>query len=111
MVLRQNRSRRDLRQPSARRDDRCMAGLPALRRLERLRRQRKEHLDKLLGRIIGEHITMRSVLTPGLWPVKMDPAQLEQVVVNLAVNARDAMPGGGRLTIQTANAVLDETYA
>jgi PAS domain S-box-containing protein len=68
-------------------------------------------LDKLLGRIIGEHITLQTVPAPGLWPVKMDPAQIEQVVVNLAVNARDAMPGGGRLTIETANTVLDEAYA
>jgi PAS domain S-box-containing protein len=67
-------------------------------------------LDKLLGRIIGEHITMQTALAPGLWPVRVDPAQIEQVVVNLSVNARDAMPGGGRLTIQTANVVLDEAY-
>lgn len=68
-------------------------------------------LDSMLGRVIGEHIDLRIRLVPDLWPVQADPAQLEQVIVNLAVNARDAMPEGGRLTIETANATLDEDYA
>ncbi|MDH3675232.1 MAG: PAS domain S-box protein, partial [Anaerolineae bacterium] len=67
-------------------------------------------LDKMLGRIIGEHIRIRTVLPPDLWLVKVDPTQIEQIIVNLAVNARDAMPGGGQLTIETANVALDEDY-
>lgn len=65
---------------------------------------------KLLKRIIGEDITLTTSLAPELWWVKADPTQLEQVIVNLAVNARDAMPEGGQLTLETANARLDDDY-
>ncbi|MBI1878196.1 MAG: PAS domain S-box protein, partial [Chloroflexi bacterium] len=67
-------------------------------------------MDKMLRRIIGEDINLKTVLTPDLWPVKVDTAQIEQVIVNLAVNARDAMPRGGQLTIETANMVIDDDY-
>jgi len=65
----------------------------------------------LLQRTLGEHIDVRVVETAGLWDVLADPAQVESAVLNLAINARDAMPSGGRLTIETANVVLDERYA
>jgi PAS domain S-box-containing protein len=65
----------------------------------------------MLPRMIAENITLETHLTPDLWPVKADPTQLEQIVVNLVVNARDAMPEGGRLAIHTANVELDQTYA
>jgi signal transduction histidine kinase/PAS domain-containing protein len=68
-------------------------------------------LKQLLGRTLGEHITLIVAPAGGLWPVKADAGQLEQVLVNLAVNARDAMPGGGKVTIDTANITVDEAYA
>ncbi len=67
-------------------------------------------LDKMLQRIIGEDIHLKTVLASDLWPVNVDPAQLEQVIANLVVNARDAMPAGGQLTIETANVVIDDDY-
>jgi signal transduction histidine kinase len=69
------------------------------------------NVDRMLQRLIGEDIQLLTVLDPELWPVKVDPGQIEQVIMNLAVNARDAMPGGGKLTIETANVILDEGYA
>jgi PAS domain S-box-containing protein len=67
-------------------------------------------LDRMLRRVIGEDIKLVAQLDPELAPVKADLGQLEQVILNLVVNGRDAMPQGGRVTIQTANADLDETY-
>ena len=68
-------------------------------------------ISDLLRRTLGEQIAVETVLAGGLWRAHADPGQLEVAILNLAVNARDAMPNGGKLTIETANAQLDETYA
>ena len=60
-------------------------------------------MRQALARLIGEDVELVLATAPGLWPVRLDPAQLDQVLVNLVVNARDAMPAGGRITIETAN--------
>lgn len=70
-----------------------------------------QDLDKMLRRIIGEDIELVTFLQEGIGMVKADPRQIEQAIVNIAVNARDAMPEGGKLTIETANVDLDEEYA
>jgi PAS domain S-box-containing protein len=68
-------------------------------------------LEKMLHRIIGEDIELTTLLTENLGRVRIDHGQFEQMILNLAVNARDAIPSGGKLTIETANVVLDEEYA
>ncbi len=70
-----------------------------------------QNLDKMLRRVIGEDIELVTILAEDLGRVKIDPGQIEQMIMNLAVNARDAMPYGGKLTIETANQELDEEYA
>jgi len=69
------------------------------------------NLDSLLRRLIGEDIEVLTVPAADLGSVRADPGQVEQVIMNLALNARDAMPRGGKLTLETANAELDEAYA
>ena len=68
-------------------------------------------MSELLIRTLGEQVKVETVLAAGLWQVEADPAQLENAILNLAVNARDAMPSGGRLTIETLNAFVDDAYA
>jgi len=69
-----------------------------------------DNMDKMLRPLLGENIQLRAVPAPQLHAVRADPNQIEQVILNLAVNARDAMPKGGKLTIETANVDLDEHY-
>jgi len=64
--------------------------------------------SRLLGRLLGEDIVLTTLLAPDLPPVKVDPGQLGQIMMNLAVNARDAMPRGGQLTVETTRASLDK---
>ena len=68
-------------------------------------------MDKLIRRVIGEDIELLTHLAPDLGQIKADPGQIEQVIINVAVNARDAMPNGGKLTIETVNIVLDQEFA
>jgi PAS domain S-box-containing protein len=68
-------------------------------------------ISKMLRRTLGEQVQVELHPRPDLWPVRADPAQLDEAILNLAINARDAMPSGGTLTIETANSHLDEDYA
>ena len=68
------------------------------------------HTQKSLIRLIGEDIDLRVLLGEDLWAIRFDPSQIEQVLINLAINARDALSGGGKLTIETRNIVLDDRY-
>ncbi|HTY70136.1 MAG TPA: ATP-binding protein [Alphaproteobacteria bacterium] len=68
-------------------------------------------MSDLLTRTLGETISIETVLAAGLWRINADANQLESALINLAVNARDAMPGGGKLTVETANVFFDELYA
>jgi len=67
------------------------------------------NLQNMLARLIGEDILLSTVLQPELWSVTADPGQIEQVIMNLIINARDAMPTGGMLTLETSNIILDES--
>jgi signal transduction histidine kinase/DNA-binding response OmpR family regulator len=70
-----------------------------------------QNMDDMLRRALGEEIELETVVSGGLWNTLIDPGQLENAILNLAINARDAMEGRGRLTFETANAVLDDDYA
>lgn len=67
-------------------------------------------MDDLLRRALGETVEIETVVGGGLWNTQVDPHQLENVILNLAINSRDAMPAGGRLTLELANAMLDDQY-
>ena len=67
-------------------------------------------IESTLARLIGEDVELITSLGEDLWKIKIDPSQVDQILVNLSVNARDAMPGGGRLTIRTRNMHLDESF-
>ena len=68
-------------------------------------------MSDMLRRTLGETIAVETVIAGGLWNTLADPSQVENTVLNLAINARDAMPSGGKLTLEVANAYLDDTYA
>lgn len=70
-----------------------------------------QNMDDMLRRTLGEEIELETIVSGGLWNTLIDPSQLENAILNLAINARDAMGGRGRLTIETANSVLDADHA
>jgi len=70
-----------------------------------------KHTGTMLGRLLGDHVTLGNVLCHDLGAIKADPSQIEQVLMNLAVNARDAMPQGGKITLRTANVTIDQAYS
>jgi two-component system, cell cycle sensor histidine kinase and response regulator CckA len=70
-----------------------------------------KHTGAMLGRLLGDHVTLCNVLCHDLGTIKADPSQIEQVLMNLAVNARDAMPEGGKITLRTANVAIDQAYS
>jgi signal transduction histidine kinase/DNA-binding response OmpR family regulator len=70
-----------------------------------------QNMDDMLRRALGEEVEIETIVSGGLWNTSIDPGQLENALLNLAINARDAMDGRGKLTIETANAVLDYDYA
>jgi PAS domain S-box-containing protein len=122
-------ARRDLEEDEGRRDDldqvisnvdRAAALIRQLLAFSRRQVLQSEVLDPskvvegvapMLDRLLGEHVELATHMAPDLWSIKVDPGQLEQVVVNLAVNAADAMPDGGKLIIELSNVALDEAYA
>ncbi len=67
-------------------------------------------IEMMLGRLIGEDVELLTIPAPALWRIEIDPGQIEQIIINLAINARDAMLQGGKLTIETDNADLNENY-
>jgi signal transduction histidine kinase len=68
------------------------------------------NMSELLRSTLGEHIKIEVVAAAGLWTISADTQQLESAILNLAINARDAMPDGGKLTIETSNSYLDDAY-
>ena len=70
-----------------------------------------KRIDTMLGRLIGDHVELKSILQDGLGTIEADPNQVEQVLMNLAINARDAMPMGGKIVLATSNVEIDEAYA